>query len=119
MGNLLSQGTAETASPFKPRGIFNILPAFGQQKLHRCQQGFRHSDNMGLLTVRAATKRFGRVGLDLFWMSRVVVGSDHGCYKRGYDAVKLAGTAHLWVDVAKVAQVTSIASVVRNAKIRW
>ena len=49
-------------------------------------------------------------------MLKVVFGSGHGCYMRGYDAVKLAGTTHLWVSVAWVAQVAVIASVMRNAK---
>ena len=50
-------------------------------------------------------------------MLRVVFGNDHGCYKRGYDTVKLAGTRLLRAGVAKVARVAPIAGVVRNAKI--
>ena len=51
-------------------------------------------------------------------MLKVVFDSGHGCYKRGYDAVKLAQTGLLRAKVAWVAQVAVIASVARNAKIR-
>ena len=70
---------------------------------------------MGMFAVWAAKKRFGRVGLDLFRMLKVVFGGGHGCYKRGYDAVKLAGAGLLRTGVAKVACVAPIAGAVRNA----
>ena len=73
---------------------------------------------MGLLTVGTTAKRFFRVGLDLFRMLKVIFGSGHGCYKLGYDAVKLAGTGLLRAGVAKVARVAPIARVVRNVKCR-
>ena len=51
-------------------------------------------------------------------MLRVVFGNGHGCYKRGYDAVKLAESSLLRAGVAKVARVAPIAGVVRNALFR-
>lgn len=51
-------------------------------------------------------------------MLRVVFGNGHGCYKRGYDAVKLAETDLLRACVAWVARVAPIACVVRNALVR-
>ena len=73
---------------------------------------------MGLFAVGTAAKRFRRGSLYLFRMLRVDFGNGHGCYKRGYDAVKLAGTGLLRASVAKVARVAPIAGVVRNVKIR-
>ena len=73
---------------------------------------------MGLLAVWTAAIRFPPAGLYLFRMLRVVFGNGHGCYKRGYDSVKLAGTGLLRASVAKVARVAPIAGVVRNALFR-
>lgn len=73
---------------------------------------------MGLLAVGTAAKRFRRGSLYLFRMLRVVFDNGHGCYKRGYDAVKLAGSSLLRAGVAKVARVAPIAGVVRNALFR-
>ena len=48
-------------------------------------------------------------------MLRVVFGNGHGCYKRGYDALKLAKAAIFWAGVARIASVARIAGSAYNA----
>ena len=104
-------------STIKPSSVFHVLQRLVKELVHGRQKRFGHSDNIGLLAVWTATKRFRPAGLYLFRMLRIFFGNGHCCYKRGFDAVKLAGARLLRAGVAKVALVAPIAGVVRNAKI--
>jgi hypothetical protein len=48
-------------------------------------------------------------------MQCFVLDVGHGCYKRGYDALKLAKAALLWAGVAPIASVAQIAGSACNA----
>lgn len=48
-------------------------------------------------------------------MQCFVLDVGHGCYKRGYDALKLAKAALFWAGVARIASVARIADGLCNA----
>ena len=108
----------QLTSTIKPSSVFHVLQRLVKELVHGRQKRFGHSDNIGLLAVWTATKRFRPAGLYLFRMLRIFFGNGQCCYKRGYDAVKLAGARLLRAGVAKVARVALIAVVVRNAQNR-
>lgn len=85
----------QVPSAVKPCGVFNILPRLVKELVHGGQQRLGDTNNRGGFTVRAATICFGLGCCLLFQMRCFVLDCGHGCYKRGYDALKLARTEHL------------------------